>query len=575
MTIIGIDLGTTNSLVARLGEDGPELIPNIFGEYLTPSVVSMSDDGLIYVGKIAKERQLSAPDMTVANFKRTMGSLVTYTLGNRQFTSEELSSFVIKKLRQDAEVYLNRTVTEAVISTPAYFSDAQRKATKQAGELAGLKVERIISEPTAAAIAFGINQNKKDSRYMVFDLGGGTFDVSIIEYLGSIIEVHAVAGDNYLGGEDFNDVLATIFLEKHGIRPENLTLRELATLNASAESAKRAFSEQQTESVVMEWQFDNLLKTKITTKMLKDACADLLHRLKAPVLKAVHDSQISLSSLDNIVLVGGATKLPLVREFATDMFGRPPATNISPDKAVALGAAIQAAMKERHEAVAEIILTDVCPYTLGTKTSVVDNNGLIRNGIFVPIIERNTVIPASRVKRFYTLYDYQEALGVEILQGESRDASQNILLGKLVIPVPRAKAGEESIDIRYTYDVNGLLEVEVTVNSTNITKRMIIEREPGVLSSELIEERLQELAALKLHPREKDANRYLLERGSRLYQQSTGKLRERVGQALDDFESALDSQEPDKIERAANRLRQASQEVEDDQETRTIGLPGW
>jgi molecular chaperone HscC len=554
MPVIGIDLGTTNSLVAYFTPEGAKIIPNSFGEHLTPSVVSVDADGMVYVGKIAKEMQLTAPENTVATFKRYMGSPKQFELGNRTFTPVELSSLVIKKLREDAENHLGCAIEEAVISTPAYFNDAQRRAVKTAGELAGLKVERIISEPTAAAVAYGLHSVQMRTKAIVFDLGGGTFDVSVLEYIDGVMEVHAVAGDNFLGGEDFTDVLAQMLLQEHNIDPNTLTPRERASLYKSAESAKLQFHN--ADRVSIKWVKDGKpLTLSVNNEQYEQACVSLFVRLNAPIVRAVSDAALKLTDLDALVLVGGATRLPLIKQFVGRLFSKLPTYDINPDEAVALGAAVQAAMKERNEAIRELILTDVCPYTLGTDVAVKQDNGLVRSGIFAPIIERNTVIPTSRSERFFTLYDNQESVNVEILQGESHRTQDNISLGELAVPVPPGKAGSQSIDVRYTYDVNGILEVEVKVISTGQIKRMVIEKNPGEYTPEQIQERLQALSALKLHPREKDENRYLLERGERYYQYSKGSARRKLGDVLNDFESALDGQDPKIISQKRQNLQ--------------------
>jgi molecular chaperone HscC len=542
-------------LVAHFTPEGPKVIPNAFGETLTPSVVSVDDDGRIYVGKIARERQVTCPENTVAVFKRSMGSKKEYRLGDKDFLPEELSSLVIKKLKEDAETYLGEPIEEAVVSTPAYFNDAQRRATKTAGELAGLKVERIINEPTAAAIAYGLHEKQGSGKHLIFDLGGGTFDVSILEFARNIMEVRAVAGDNYLGGEDFNDVLIDMMLRKYDLDAAELTARERALLRKSAETAKRNFSVGKT--VTMQCQLkDEVRAMTVTLDEYEKMCGPILAKLKAPIVRALSDASIKLSAIDSIVLVGGATRLPIVRGFVGRLFGRPATSGINPDEVVALGAAVQAAMKARDEAIRELVLTDVCPFTLGTSVALKRADGIFQSGNFFPIIERNTVIPASRVERMYTLFDRQRVINVDILQGESRKSKDNIFLGELVISIPPGPAGKEAVDVRYTYDINGILEVEVTSVSTGQIKKTIIEKSPGTLSPEEIRTRLEELSALKTHPRDEDTHKYLLEKGERLYQENTGALRRRIAEALARFEFVLDRQERAAIEAAAEELKE-------------------
>ena len=350
--ILGIDLGTTNSLAAVWQEGESCLIPNSFGEYLTPSVVSFEADDTVYVGKTAKERLVSHPAQSFSVFKRFMGTDQRYEVNGKQYRPEELSAFVLRALKEDAETYLKEEVTEAVISVPAYFDDKRRKATKRAGELAGLKVERIISEPTAAAIAYGLYEKRANTRFLVFDLGGGTFDVSILELFENILEVRAVAGDNYLGGEDFTDLLVNEFLQKNEIPLDSLTMRELGRLHNAAEIAKREFTDKDEVSIVFPYQ-DEDKELHISLKDYEALCEPLLEKIRKPVQRSLSDAHIKLSEIDEVVLVGGATKLPAVHNFIVKLFRKFPDTSINPDEAVAIGAAIQAAMKERNEAVKE------------------------------------------------------------------------------------------------------------------------------------------------------------------------------------------------------------------------------
>ena len=555
MAIIGIDLGTTNSLAAVMRGEEAVIIPNSFGEPLTPSIVSVPGDGEILTGKIAAERRFTDPGNTASVFKRSMGTKKEYKLGGRVFLSEELSSFIIKKLKEDAEVFLGEPVEEAIISCPAYFGEAQRRATKTAGELAGLKVDRIVSEPTAAAIAYGLHERAGASKFLIFDLGGGTFDVSVLDYIGSIMEVRAVAGDNYLGGEDFTDVLEGLFLSRHKLKASGLDRSERAALYKAAETAKRAFSRERV--VTMQASIGGeLLEASFSSAEFEEYCESLLLRLKTPVVRTLSDASLKASDIDAVVLVGGATKMPLVRSFVGKLFGMLPSSTINPDEAVALGAAIQAAMKERSEYVRELLLTDVCSYTLGIETSHRQPSGLIRSGLYSPIIERNTVIPASRSERFYTMHDGQENIDVKIFQGESRNTRDNVFLGNLEITVKPKPAGEESIDVRFTYDINGILEVEVTTESTGELASIVIEKNPGAMTEEEIKASLESLKGLKIHPRDKDEYRFLLEKGERLYTEQTGDTRQAVAEALASFEEILERQDGQEIEAAAEKLRE-------------------
>lgn len=561
--IIGIDLGTTNSLAAYFTEEGPKIIPNRLGRHLTPSVVSVDEENQVYVGETARERGFLYPHMTASVFKRDMGSDKKYRLGGKEFTAQDLSSFVLRTLKEDAEVYLGETVEEAVISVPAYFDDKRRKATKRAGELAGLKVERIISEPTAAAIAYGLYEKQKNTKFLVFDLGGGTFDVSILELFENILEVRAVAGDNYLGGEDFTELLVQHYMEQMDLKLTELTQKTLGQIYSQAEACKLSYSG--TATGVMSCRIGGEEKSlKIPLRSYEKMCEPLLAKIRKPVQRSLSDAHVKLADIDEIVLVGGATRLPVVRDFIIRMFKKFPDTAMNPDEAVALGAAIQGAMKERQEAVREVILTDVCAFTLGTETAVRLKDGKTDEGHFCPIIERNTVIPASRTERFYTLYDDQERVRICVLQGESRYAKNNLLLGELDIEIPKNKAGEESVDVTYTYDINSILEVEVCVTSSGLRQRRIIKGRENDMTDREIEERMRELSYLKIHPREQEENKLLLLKGERLYEETVGDNRRRMEYEIQKFEMVLNTRDRGKIEEAAKHFAQVMEEIEED-----------
>lgn len=561
--IVGIDLGTTNSLIAYYSEEGAKIIPNRLGKNLTPSVVSMDEDEQIYVGDVAVERNLLYPGSTASVFKRDMGSRKEFKLLHKTFTAEELSSFVLRALKEDAEHFLGEEVTEAVISVPAYFNDARRRATKRAGELAGFKVERIISEPTAAAIAFGLYDNREHSRFLVFDLGGGTFDVSILEHFDTIMEVRAVAGDNFLGGEDFTAVLENLFFEKYP-QLDRLTLDEktLRHIHKQAESCKVGFSKEHTSSMQCKVG-EELYSMELSLTRYEDACEELLDKIKQPVKRSLADAHIRLADIDRIVMVGGATKSPVIRRFAGKLFQKVPDTSINPDEAVALGAAIQAAMKERKASVKEVILTDVCPFTLGTEVVREWEKGYFENGVFCPIIDRNTVIPASRTERLYTVRDDQTKLRINVLQGESRFAANNLSLGELTIEVPKNKAGEEAVDVTYTYDINSILEVEVKSVSTQKLERQVFKSSSVDMTEEEIKERFETLSYLKIHPRDREENKYLLLRGERIYEESIGEKRALIETALHKYEKALNSYDAGAIEDAKREFRKFLEEFEE------------
>lgn len=554
--IIGIDLGTTNSLAACFKDGKAMIIPNRLKKNLTPSVVAVDDKAQILVGETAKEYGMLHPEHAAEVFKRFMGSERQYDLGGHKFRAEELSAMVLKSLKEDAESYLGEAVTEAVISVPAYFDDKRRKATKLAGELAGFKVERIISEPTAAAITYGLYEKTESTRFLVFDLGGGTFDVSILELFGTILEVRAVAGDNYLGGENFTRVLEQEFMRQNELDEEALDLKTLLAIHEAAESCKKQFGS--TDPVEMCCRIGGEKKQMtLSAKEYGELCQPLLKRIEKPLKQSISDAHVRLSEIDEVVLVGGATRMPVIRDFVVKLFHKFPDVSVHPDEAVALGAAIQGAMKARDKEVSEIILTDVCAFTLGTEVSVERRNGIYESGHFCPIIERNTVIPASRTERFYTIHDNQDMIRINVYQGESRLTANNLLLGSLEIPVPKNKGGEESVDVTYTYDINSILEVEVKVVSTGKVKKQIIKGKYNTMTDEEIRVRMEELAYLKVAPRDQEENRLLLLKGEQLYEESTGDQRLLIEQCLRAFESALESRDRERILEAGYKLKES------------------
>lgn len=553
--IIGIDLGTTNSLVSYFSENGSVIIPNRFGEKLTPSVISFGSNGEVYVGKIAKERIITHPESTKELFKRSMGSKKEFIINENKFTAEELSSFVIRSLKEDAEEYLGSKVNEAIISVPAYFNDKQRKATQLAGKLAGLKVERIVNEPTAAAIAYGLQNRNNNTKFLVFDLGGGTFDVSILEIYKNVMEVHAVAGDNYLGGDDFTEILVNMFLKDNELESSNLNPTTISLIKKQAEKAKQMLSKQREVAIKCKVN-DELIKYKISLDDYEKNCQLLLTKIRKLIERTLKDAEIKLRDIDEVLLVGGATKLYIIRNFVGKLFGRLPNISINPEEAVALGAGIQGAMKERNELIKDIVLTDVCPYTLGTEISILKEGEYYESGHFCPIIERNTVVPVSRTERLYTIYDNQSSIKVEILQGESRFSKNNVYLGEINIPVPMSKAGEQAVDVTYTYDINSILEVEVKVVSTKFKKHIIIKNSDNDMNDKEIQARFKELSELKIPPREQEENKLVLSMGERVYEESVGEVRREVELCLRKFEDILNKQDRIKIEAASKELKE-------------------
>ncbi|MFN3389648.1 MAG: Hsp70 family protein [Allosphingosinicella sp.] len=561
--IVGIDLGTTNSAAAIWRDGAPLLVPNSLGDLLTPSAVALSESGEILTGMAARERMVTEPLAARTLFKRTIGTAVRHRLGRRDYSSEELSSFVLRSLKADVEAFTGETVDRAVITVPAYFNDKQRKATRRAGELAGLTVERLINEPTAAALAYGIHEMDEESPFLVFDLGGGTFDVSIVEIFEGIIEVRSSAGDNRLGGEDFNAALAQMALDRIGGRDWKAVAdpRFDEAVRDAAERARRRLSEAGETVFGFVWGGERF-ETSVSAEAFEEACAPLLERLREPVIRSLRDGGVKVEELSEIVMVGGATRMPAVRRAATRMFGRFPATRVHPDHAVALGAAIQGALKEKDAALKEIRLTDVCPFTLGVESSEPMPGGGIRTGLFAPIIERNTVVPASRVEGFSTVRDGQRQVEFGIYQGESRLVAENVRLGSVTVPVPPRRAGMAQVLVRFSYDASGLLEVDVTVPETGEARQLVIADEDEREDQAAFEKRRAELARLKFHPRDADSNRAVLERAKRCYEGHLGEMRTYVAGLISRFENALDSQDPRTVETARTETAKALDEIE-------------
>lgn len=561
--IIGIDLGTTNCACAVFRNGAAEMVPNSLGQLLTPSAVSLDEAGNVITGLVARERQSTHPKHTVTAFKRYMGTNHVVTLGNRQFKPEELSALMLASMKRDAEAYLGETVTEAVITVPAYFNDKQRNSTRQAGLLAGLKVERLINEPTAAALAYGIHQRDRPSRFLVFDLGGGTFDVSILEIFEGIIEVRASAGDNRLGGEDFNAVLIDMARRQFGEKLEVAADDREAMyqkLREAAERARRKLTDAAETTFALAWK-DQPFEMKVTSDAYERECEGLLSRMREPVLRSLRDSNITSEKLDEIVLVGGATRMPIVRRAVTKMFGRFPSATVNPDEAVARGAAVQAALKARDAALSEVVLTDVCPYTLGVQAADKNSSGGIVGGIFSPLIERNSVIPASRENTYTTLSDDLDQVEFPIYQGESRWVKDNVYLGKVSIPVPRKPAGQVVITCRFSYDINGLLEIDLHVPETKQSRQLVIMDREGVAPEE-IEARRAELAKLKVHPRDTDAVRAVMARAGRCYENAIGHVREEIGRVISEFEGVVSKQDPRSIEAAKTQVNKFLDSIE-------------
>ena len=544
--IVGIDLGTTHSLIGAFIDGAPRLFPNAHGELLTPSAISVDDSGTLLIGKPAKERLISHPDRSVASFKRWMGSRRETKLGRRAYLPEELSALVIRSLLDDAEAALGQRPTEAIISVPAYFGDAQRRATRRAGELAGVKIERLINEPTAAALAYGLSEKLDDAHVLVLDLGGGTFDVSILELFEGVVKVHASAGDNFLGGDDFTLALEDHALATAGLSRTTLTAHEASLLRQRAEAAKRELCAGREATVTLaaggrehalrldEAGFDGLV-------------APLVARLRAPIERAIRDAGLRGPDLAEIVMVGGASRMPQLAKLAARLLGRLPLRHVAPDEAIALGACTAAGLKARDAALEEVILTDVCPHSLGVAISLELGNGLRSEGHFDPIIERNSTVPVSRMREYSPVHAHQSVVTLHVFQGENPRVEHNIRLGALDVPLPAGKPEERAVDVRFTYDINGVLQVEARVQKTGVVHELVIVQDGSGLDEAELRTRLAELAALKVHPRDEQPNIAIIARAERLYAEALGEDRQQMQQMLLQFQSALMTQDRDLV----------------------------
>ncbi len=555
MAIIGIDLGTTNSLAAVWKDGRSQLIPNAAGEFLTPSVVSVDEDGSILVGQTARERLVSHREDTAACFKRYMGTDTVFQLGKHSFRAEDLSALVLRQLKEDAESWLGEPVEEAVVSVPAYFNEAQRAATKRAGKLAGLTVERLVNEPSAAAISGHMGQEDEDQVTLVFDLGGGTLDVSLVERFENVVSVTAVSGDNHLGGADFDLAIAQGFCEECGLVYDQLSEPQKAALLRQAETCKIALTTQ--ECVIMAVENEELQASQlINNEWLIRKCSSLFRRMLTPVRTVQRDSQISPDEIGELVMVGGSSHMPSVRSYITQLLRLPLCQNSRPDTAIALGVGICAGMKARVPELSQLVLTDVCPFTLGVNCL---NRAMPDVDRMSPIIERNSILPSSKEGFYVTASDNQEGLLFKVYQGENPYCRDNTYLGEVFVPVPPAPQGQQGGKVRFTYDINGLLEVEA-INQHNQSARILLKGQG--MSEKEAEQRMKELAALKLHPRDQEIPRGLVARAERLYAMTLGPVREAVQRRLDWYQMELSTQESMRVAKASKQMRMFLDQVE-------------
>ncbi len=533
--IIGIDLGTTNSLVAVWQDGESKLIPNAFGEYLTPSVVSVGEDGAVYVGKTAKERLASYPDKTASVFKRFMGTSRKYRLGDKSYLPEELSAFVLKKLKEDAENYLGEPIEEAVISVPAYFNDMARKATKRAGILAGLKVERIINEPSAAALACQNLNQEEDAMLLVFDFGGGTLDVSLVECFDNIIEIKAVSGDNQLGGQDFDDMIAEHFAKSLNLNYAAMKPETKAIIRKSAELCKRELTEKPTANMVVNCQEINN-EIKITRKEIVKLCAPLFERIGKPVSRVFVDAQTSSDQIAQVVLVGGSCKMPVVQQYLSYLLKREDIVTKEPDYMIALGCGVCAGIKERDKDIKDLLLTDICPFSLGV--NIINHQDPYKD-LMSFIIERNSPLPVSRENMYVNAGDKQSRIRLKIYQGEAMYAEENLYLGEISFDIPMMAAGQVQCFVRFTYDINGVLEVEAKIPLTKEEKKLVIVNKELDITQEEIEEKVKEFERVK-RPFADERNTYILEWGQRLFMQcSQEEMRSEILKRLQYFQHTI------------------------------------
>lgn len=558
---VGIDLGTTHSLIAVFEDNQLTLIPEASGKVLTPSAVSLGDDGRLLVGSSAYARRLSNPALTHTAFKRHMGSGKEFRLGKQIHSAPELSSMVLRKLRADfAAAYPGAAIGTLVISVPAYFSSAQREATMLAAELAGLPRPRLINEPTAAALAYGLNDRESERNFIVLDLGGGTFDVSIIEMFDGVMEVRASAGDAMLGGEDFTHAVARDIAHSFDTEWSGLSQDEQARVAAAAEAVKRHLSSAEKAEVSIALKEEER-KYSLDRQRFEEACANLLIRMRRPIERCLYDAKLSVDEIDRAVLVGGATRMPMIRGLASRILRRLPESGLDPDEVVARGAAVQAALVQRNAALGDLVMTDVAPFSLGIASHIETPHGSIRGG-FSPIIERNTTLPASREQLFYTLQDNQAELLVQVYQGEAPIAKENIPIGKISVHVPPARAGVESVRVRFSYDPSGLLHIRVTTVSTGEVKEMVIEGGASALGARERARRLKALEAYMVHPSTDSLNIALQERLKGLYAMFLGEDRHQVADLIARFEGVLDGQDPREIAHIRQELTEVADQLE-------------